>query len=224
MKQELDRVSRVAVIGGGYIGLETAAVLTKLGKKVVVLEALERVLSRVAGEPVSRFYAGEHRARGVDVRIGIDVDCIEGEGGSAVGVRLAGGELLAAEMVILGIGIVPAFEPLVAAGAQAGNGVDVDEYCRTSLDRAFAIGDCAAHENRFAGGARVRAESVQNANDQAAVAVSTILGDPPAEFKNLHAHPIVREQGIYLSKQGGGRTDFGNNGCGCRKISPSLEW
>ncbi len=80
-------------------------------------------------------------------------------------------------MAIVGIGIVPAVEPLMAAGAAGDNGVDVDAQCRTSLPDIFAIGDCAAHENRFAGGARIRLESVQNANDQANTAARTIMGE-----------------------------------------------
>ena len=178
MIAELPQVTRVVVIGGGYIGLEAAAVLTKLGKAVTLLEALPRVLARVAGEAVSSFYEAEHRARGVDLRTGVTVDCIEAHEGAAAGVRLGDGTLLPAEMVIVGIGIVPAAEALLAAGADGGNGVYVDAYCRTSLPDVYAIGDLAAHENRYAGGARVRLESVQNANDQATVAVRSILGDP----------------------------------------------
>lgn len=178
MKAEMEEVHQIAVVGGGYIGLEAAAVLTKLGKPVVLLEALDRVLARVAGEPVSRFYEAEHRDHGVDLRTGITVDSIEGMDGKVAGVRLAGGELIPAQMVIVGIGILPAIAPLVAAGAVAGNGVHVDEHCRTSLPNVFAIGDCAAHENRFAGGARIRLESVQNANDQAVTAAHAITGTP----------------------------------------------
>src|SRR4051794_34563068 len=81
-------------------------------------------------------------------------------------------------MVIVGIGIVPAVEPLIAAGAAGGNGVDVDEYCRTTLPDVYAIGDCAMHTNDFADGARIRLESVQNANDQASVVAKAITGNP----------------------------------------------
>lgn len=178
MMAELPGVTRVVVIGGGYIGLEAAAVLSKLGKSVTVLEALDRVLARVAGEPLSRFYEGEHRAHGVDVRLGVAVHCIEERHGSAAGVRLADGELIDAEMVIVGIGIVPSVEPLLAAGAYGGNGVDVNRYCETTLPGVYAVGDCAAHENAFAGGRRIRLESVQNANDQATTAVKSIVGAP----------------------------------------------
>jgi 3-phenylpropionate/trans-cinnamate dioxygenase ferredoxin reductase subunit len=178
MRSGLSGVSRVAVVGGGYIGLEAAAVLAKLGKKVVLLEALDRVLARVAGEPVSRFFEAEHRGHGVDVRTDVCVDHIVGDGGRATGVRLGDGELVPADMVIVGIGIVPSVEPLAAAGAAGSNGIDVDEHCRTSLPDVYAVGDCAAHPNRFAGGERVRLESVQNAHDQAATAALAIIGTP----------------------------------------------
>ena len=175
MLAELDGVEQAVVIGGGYIGLEAAAVLAKFGKKVVLLEALDRVLARVAGEPLSRFYEAEHRAHGVDVRLGAAVDCIEGEG-RVSGVRMQDGEVIPAQMVIVGIGIVPAVEPLIAAGAQGGNGVAVDHQCRTSLPDIFAIGDCALHANRFADDMPIRLESVQNANDQATLVAKTIMG------------------------------------------------
>lgn len=175
MLAELDGVEQAVVIGGGYIGLEAAAVLAKFGKKVVLLEALERVLARVAGEPLSRFYEAEHRAHGVDVRLGAAVECIEGEG-RVSGVRMQDGEVIPAQMVIVGIGIVPAVEPLIAAGAQGGNGVAVDHQCRTSLPDIFAIGDCALHANRFADDMPIRLESVQNANDQATLVAKTIMG------------------------------------------------
>jgi 3-phenylpropionate/trans-cinnamate dioxygenase ferredoxin reductase subunit len=179
---ELGDTRDVVVIGGGYIGLEAAAVLTKLGKHVTVLEALDRVLARVAGEPLSRFYEAEHRAHGVDVRTGAMVDCIEEANGRATGVRLAGGEVLAAQMVIVGIGIIPAVEPLMTAGAEGGNGVAVDARCRTSLPDVFAIGDCAAHPNGFASGATIRLESVQNANDQATLVAKTIVGAEASDY------------------------------------------
>jgi 3-phenylpropionate/trans-cinnamate dioxygenase ferredoxin reductase subunit len=182
MIAELPAVRRVVVIGGGYIGLEAAAVLTGLGKRVTVLEAEGRVLARVAGEPLSRFYEAEHRARGVDLRTGAAVTCIEEQGGTATGVRLADGSVLPAQMVIVGIGIVPAVAPLLAAGAAGGaegaGGVTVDAQCRTTLPDIFAIGDCAAHANPFAGGRIIRLESVQNASDQAMVVAKTLTGAP----------------------------------------------
>lgn len=176
---ELDAgAKRAVVIGGGYIGLEAAAVLTKFGAHVTLLEALPRVLARVAGEALSTFYQDEHRAHGVDLRTQVTVDCLEGKDGKVTGVRLADGSVLPADLVIVGIGIIPQVGPLLAAGAAGGNGVDVDEFCRTSLPHVYAIGDCAAHANAFAQGAVIRLESVQNANDQATVAAKAICGAP----------------------------------------------
>jgi 3-phenylpropionate/trans-cinnamate dioxygenase ferredoxin reductase subunit len=177
IRSELGDVRRVAVIGGGYIGLETAAVLNGLGTEVVLFEAVDRLLSRVAGPEISNFYEAEHRARGVRLMLGARVERIEGSV-RAQAVRLADGERIAADMVIVGIGIGAATGPLEEAGAVSGNGVHIDEHCRTSLPGIYAIGDCAAHENHFAGGARIRLESVQNAHDQAASAVKHILGRP----------------------------------------------
>ncbi len=168
---------RAVVVGGGYIGLETAAVLTKLGCEVVLLEMLDRVLARVAGEDLSRFYEAEHRAHGVDIRLGAEVEAVEGED-RVTGVRLTSGETIPCDLVVVGIGIVPSVGPLIAAGAAGANGVDVDQFCRTSLPEVYAIGDCAAHANPWAGGAVIRLESVQNANDMANTAAKAICGDP----------------------------------------------
>jgi 3-phenylpropionate/trans-cinnamate dioxygenase ferredoxin reductase subunit len=176
---ELDAGAKtVAVIGGGYIGLEAAAVLTKLGCKVTLLEALPRVLARVAGEELSAFYEADHRAHGVDLRTNVTVDSIVGDGTKATGVKLADGSVVPAEIVIVGIGIIAAVGPLITAGAAGGNGVEVDELCRTSLPDIYAIGDCASHSNAFADGAVIRLESVQNANDMANTVAKAICGDP----------------------------------------------
>jgi 3-phenylpropionate/trans-cinnamate dioxygenase ferredoxin reductase subunit len=174
----LAKTQNVVVVGGGYIGLEAAAVLTKLRKKVIVLEALDRVLARVAGEPLSRFYEAEHRAHDVDIRLGVTVECIEGKEGRVAGVRLADGTLIEAEMVIVGIGIVPAVEPLLAAGAEGGNGVAIDEHGRTTLPGIFAIGDCAMHANPYADGQPIRLESVQNAHELANTVARMLTGEP----------------------------------------------
>ena len=178
MMAALATTQQVVVVGGGYIGLEAAAVLSKLGKSVTVLEALPRVLARVAGEPLSRFYEAEHRAHGVDIRLDAKMDCFVGKDGLLTGVRMTDGEVLPAQMAVVGIGIVAAVAPLLAAGARGDNGVEVDSYCRTSLPDVYAIGDCASHHNSFCENVRIRLESVQNANDQATTAVRAIMGDP----------------------------------------------
>jgi 3-phenylpropionate/trans-cinnamate dioxygenase ferredoxin reductase subunit len=174
---ELGTVERVAIVGGGYIGLEAAAVLRKLGKQVTLLEVLPRVLARVAGPQLSEFYEKEHRDHGVDLRTGIGVVEVLGEG-KVSGVRLSDDSTVECQMVIVGIGIIPEVGPLLSAGAAGGNGVDVDQYCRTILPHIWAIGDCAAHSSMFADGAVIRLESVQNANDMATCVAKAITGDP----------------------------------------------
>jgi len=144
-----------------------------------VLEAEPRVLARVAGEALSRFFEAEHRAHGVDIRLGAKVVELEESAespGRVCGVRLESGESIPAELVIVGIGIDAAVEPLTAAGAVTANGVLVDLRCKTSLPDVYAVGDCAAHPNVYANGRVVRLESIQNANDQAMIVAKSIAG------------------------------------------------
>jgi len=174
---ELPGVQNIAVIGGGFIGLEAAAVLAKLAKSVTVIESQSRILARVSAPPLSAFFQAEHEAHGVKFHLGVGVAGLAGQG-RVSGVTLADGTTIPAELVIVGIGISPEIAPLQEAGAACSNGVEVDEYCRTSLDDIYAIGDCALHENKFAGSAKVRIESVQNATDQASTAAKAIAGVP----------------------------------------------
>lgn len=179
LRSELDAGARRAVvIGGGYIGLEAAAVLRKLGCDVTLLELQPRLLGRVAGETLGAFFLEEHRRQGVDVRLETGVERIEGRAGRVAAVVTSAGDTIPAEIVIVGIGIVAAVGPLIAAGASGSNGIDVDEFCRTTFDDIYAIGDCAAHANPYAGNAVIRLESVQNAHDMAACAARGIMGDP----------------------------------------------
>ena len=172
--------SRAVIIGAGYIGLEAAAVLRKLGCQVTVIEMLDRVLARVAGPDLARFYAAYHRAQGVDLRLSTGLETIEGADGRVAGVVTDSGERIACDVIVAGIGIVPSVGPLIAAGAAGSNGVDVDSFCRTTLDDVYAIGDCASHANPFADNKVIRLESVQNANDMATVAAKAITGDKQA--------------------------------------------
>ena len=189
MIAEMPEAQDVVIVGGGFIGLEAAAVLAGFGKRVVLVEALDRVLARVLGEVLSRFYEAEHAKHGVQIRLGVAVAEILGDG-KVTGVRLDTGETIPADMVVVGIGIIPAVAPLIDAGAAGGNGVAVDAQCRTSLPHIFAIGDCALHDNRFANGSPVRLESVQNANDQATVAAKTIVGSMRNMNLSLGSGPI----------------------------------
>lgn len=151
-------------------------VLSKFGKKVVLLEALSRVLALVAATPLSRFYEAENRAHGFVLRLGVSVEAIEVET-CVTGVWPANGDVIPADLVIVGIGIIPAVAPLIAAGAEGKNGETVYAFYRTSLPEIYAIGDCAAHGNVFAEGAPSRLESVQNINDMATTAANAICGD-----------------------------------------------
>jgi 3-phenylpropionate/trans-cinnamate dioxygenase ferredoxin reductase subunit len=203
--KELPDIQQAVVVGGGYIGLEAAATLRKLEKDVTVLEAQNRVLARVAGEPLSRFYEAEHRKKGVDIRLGETVESItEASNRRRVeGVKLSTGEILPADLVIVGIGITPNVGPLAAAGAAGDDGVDVDNLCRSSLPDIFAIGDCAAHNNEFAGGKRVRIESVQNAIDQATTVAKVITGieEPYKSVPRFWSDQFdLRLQSVGLSK------------------------
>jgi 3-phenylpropionate/trans-cinnamate dioxygenase ferredoxin reductase subunit len=134
------------------------------------------VLARVAGEELSAFFEAEHRAQGVDLRVEATVDCLEGEEGRVQRVRLCDGTAVEADIVIVGIGIVPTIGPLADAGANCSNGVEVDGACRTSLQDVYAIGDCAAHRSKWAQDALIRIESIQNANDMAIAAAKAICG------------------------------------------------
>lgn len=182
LRAEAADAHNIVIVGGGYIGLEAAAVLRKTGKHVTILEAMDRVLARVAGEPVSRFYEAAHRSHGVDIVLDARIEAFVGDG-RVHAVRTTE-HSFPADLVIVGIGIIPAVAALAAAGAATSNGVDVDAFCRTSLTDVFAIGDCAFHGNAYAGAA-VRLESVQNAIDQAKTVAGVILGDA----KPYHAVP-----------------------------------
>lgn len=172
---ELPGARRIVIIGGGYIGLEAAAVLRKLGKAVTLIEAQDRLLARVAGPALSRFFESEHRAQGVDLRLGVGVSCLEGED-RVSHVVLTNGDRIDADLVIVGIGITPNVGILAVAGAEVTNGVDVDQRCRTSLADVFAIGDCANQAERFARGDRVRIESVPSVSEQAMTVARELTG------------------------------------------------
>jgi len=178
VRAELSTARAAVVIGGGYIGLETAAAFRKLGVAVTVVEQQPRLLARVTSPVVSAHFLRLHRAAGVDVRLGAGVTELRGTGGRVRSVALTTGEELPADLVIVGVGLVPNIEPLAAAGLACGNGVEVDERCRTTAPDISAIGDCASHPNRFAAGARIRLECVQNATEHARIAAADILGTP----------------------------------------------
>jgi 3-phenylpropionate/trans-cinnamate dioxygenase ferredoxin reductase subunit len=167
---------RMVVIGGGFIGLETAAVAVKLGLKVTVLEGLPRVLARVTVPEISAFYERAHREAGVDLRTGVQVTALEGEP-NVTHVVLDDGSRVEADFVVVGIGLIPNTELAQEAGLDVDNGIVVDECTRTSDPDIVAAGDCTNHPSEFLG-RRVRLESVQNAMEQGRAAAHAMLGKP----------------------------------------------
>ena len=176
LRQHFQPGARLAVVGGGYIGLEVAAVAVKHGLKVTVIEAAERVMVRAASPQISAFYEQVHRVKGVEFVLGAMAEAFEGSARvEAVSTNLGRVE---ADFVLAGIGIVPNCELAEAAGLVCDNGILVDEFGTTSDPDIFAAGDCTSHPG-FAGG-RVRLESVQNAIDQAKHAAFAMVGKPLA--------------------------------------------
>jgi len=176
LRQHFQPGTRLAVVGGGYIGLEVAAVAVKHGLKVTVIEAADRVMVRAASPQISAFYEKIHRANGVEFVLGAMAERFEGDA-RAQGVSTNLGRV-EADVILAGIGIVPNCELAEAAGLACDNGISVDEYGVTSDPDIFAAGDCTSHPG-FSGG-RVRLESVQNAIDQAKHAALAMVGKPLA--------------------------------------------
>lgn len=176
LREALAAVASVVVIGGGFIGLEVAAVAARLGKRVCVLEAGDRLMARAVSPAISAAFLALHRNAGTEVRLAARLTAIEGEDRVAA-VRLADGTRIEAGLVLLGVGSVPATELAEAAGLPCPNGVLVDAHMSTADANVLAIGDVALHPNPHAGGL-VRLESVQGAVDQAKCAALTLLGRP----------------------------------------------
>ena len=165
---------KAVIVGGGYIGLETAAVLNKRGMDVTVLEMMDRVLPRVTAPEVSAFYARIHGEEGVHIHCNTAVEGFEGDD-VVQRVRCRGGNSYAADLVIIGIGIIPNIELARDAGLESDNGIVVDRYARTNHPDIVAAGDCTWHHNTIYD-RWLRLESVQNANDQARVAAAAVCG------------------------------------------------
>jgi len=175
LRAQLAPGRRMVIIGGGYLGLEFASVAIRLGLKVCVLEFLPRVLARVAAPQVSSFFEQVHRESGVDVRTGVHVNGFETESGLIRSVVCADGEVVPADLVIGGVGMIPNTELAQAAGLVVADGIVVDAASRTSDPHIFAIGDCANAPTAVSG-ERMRLESVPNALDQARIAGAAICG------------------------------------------------
>ena len=174
IRSSLHEPRRVAIVGAGYIGLEVAAVLSSLGHDVTVIEAQERVMSRVVAPEVSLFYQRVHADHGVQLMLSTHIEGFYGRD-TVAGVQLADGRQIPADTVIVGVGVAANTELAEDAELAVGNGITVDTHCQTSDSRIFAIGDCTWHPNPIYGH-HVRLESVHNALEQAKTAAANVCG------------------------------------------------
>jgi 3-phenylpropionate/trans-cinnamate dioxygenase ferredoxin reductase subunit len=175
LKLRLGEARKIVVIGGGFIGLEVAASCVNLGKGVTVVESLPRLMSRALPELMGDWFAAKHRLHGVELRLGADVTALRGTNGKVNAVSLGDGTEIPADLVVIGIGVVPNEELAAEAGIKCSNGILVDQWGRTSDPTVYAIGDCSRHLSRYSG-SPLRLESVQNAMDQARAAGTTLAG------------------------------------------------
>jgi 3-phenylpropionate/trans-cinnamate dioxygenase ferredoxin reductase component len=173
MAPQLVAGKRLLVIGGGYIGLEAAAVAASKGLQVTLLEVAPRILQRVAAPATSDYFRTLHRSHGVDIREGVTLRRLLADGDRVCAAELQDGQTIETDVVLVGIGVQPNVELAEQAGLAIDNGIVVDEFCRSADPAILAAGDCCSFPYR---GRRMRLESVQNANDQAAVAAHTVAG------------------------------------------------
>lgn len=169
---------RLTIVGGGYIGLEVAAVAVKRGLDVTVVETESRVMNRVVAPEVSQFFQDVHRGEGVHMELGRRVRALQGTQ-QITGVECGDGLLVPTDLCIVGIGIVPNVELAADAGLPCSNGITVDEFCRTADPHIYAVGDCTRHPNALLG-RQLRLESVHNAIEQGKTAANAICGKPVA--------------------------------------------
>ncbi|MBY2933382.1 NAD(P)/FAD-dependent oxidoreductase [Rhizobium leguminosarum] len=165
----------IAIIGGGFIGLELAATARLLGAEVTVIEGLERVLKRGVPEEIAHLLTERHRAEGVDIRCGVSIEALTTDNGQAL-IRLSTGEAIEADLVLVGIGARPNVEIAEKAGLAIDNGIAVDIHLQTSAPDIFAAGDCCSFPLSIYGGRRVRLESWRNAQEQGTLAAANMLG------------------------------------------------
>ena len=175
IRGEMAPGKKLVIVGGGYIGLEVASVAVVAGLEVHVIEMESRILQRVTTPEMSAYYHQLHASRGVHIHVSTGVKGFTGTNGRVTAV-MAGDKSFPADLVIVGIGIIPNIEIAKDAGITCDNGIVVDEHCRTSDPDIYAIGDCTNHPNPLLG-RRLRLESVPNAMEQARVASANIRGD-----------------------------------------------
>ncbi|MDJ0748793.1 MAG: FAD-dependent oxidoreductase [Woeseiaceae bacterium] len=174
IREGLDSGHRIVVIGAGYIGLEVAAVARQAGLDVTVIELADRVMSRVVSPELSDFYQIEHTNHGVKLRLSTGIQSINGKR-RVKSVTTSEGEVIPADLVVIGVGIVPNTELASAAGLDVEDGIVVDDHCRTSDADIYAVGDCTLHPNDIYG-RDLRLESVHNALEQAKTAAANLCG------------------------------------------------
>lgn len=177
IRASLGPSARVVVVGGGYVGLEVAASARGLGARVTVIEAQPRVLARVAGAEVSRFYEKVHREAGVEILTGVGVERVTCEDGRIVAVHCSNGQRVLADLVVAGIGMLPNIEAAAAAGLAGEAGIPVDELARTADPDIVAAGDNTLQHHALYN-RELRLESVPNALEQARAAASWLCGKP----------------------------------------------
>lgn len=215
LKERIDAAQAVVVVGGGFIGLETASAAVALGKEVTVVEAGPNLLGRAVSGQVSSFLKTVHQSRGVGLRLATSLSEFQGSGGRVIAAVCGDGAVLPCDLAIVGVGALPNVELGAAAGLDADNGIVVDEHGRTGADpRVFAAGDCSNHPSRFTG-ARLRLESVQNALDQARAVGAAVAGrdEPHASVPRFWSDQYdIKLQMVGLS-----------SGCDARAVRGSVD-
>lgn len=184
LRQIMPSKTRVVVIGAGFIGLEFAATARIKGLEVDVLELAPRVMARAVTAEVSEYFQERHREAGIRIHLGVQATSIEAEGGKVIGVSLSDGRHLPADLVVVGVGVLPNIELAAEAGLPVAAGIIVDEYLATADPDISAIGDCALFASPRFGGS-LRLESVQNATDHARCVAARLTGDR----KTYDSHP-----------------------------------
>jgi 3-phenylpropionate/trans-cinnamate dioxygenase ferredoxin reductase subunit len=184
MRKRLASSQRVVVIGAGFIGLEFAATARIKGLEVDVLELASRVMARAVTAEVSEYFQKQHTAAGIRIHLGVQATAIEADGGKVSGVSLSDGRHIPADLVVVGVGVLPNVELAGEAGLPVASGIIVNEHLLTADPDISAIGDCALFESRRFGGS-LRLESVQNATDHARCVAARLVGDD----KPYDGHP-----------------------------------
>ena len=178
LRGKMTGLKRAVVVGAGFIGLEFAAAAAAAGAEVTVIEATARPMSRALTRPMSQFFRQAHEKAGVRLVFDADVTEVHGKGGHVTEVETADGRIFPADLVLVGIGVIPNAELAADCGLAVENGIVVDETLCTADPAISAVGDCAAYPLASGGGARVRLESVQNAIDHGRCVASRLMGRP----------------------------------------------